>query len=243
MSSSRFELKHAKGRELLGGDLLAQSLQKLGAEVAFGIHGGHLDAFLIAVTDIGIELIDTRHETVAVQAAEGYAKVKGKVGLAFITANSGFSNGLPGLATAFADRSPIFVITSSPPLRDAETNALQGFHDQVVVSKNITKFAYRVTNVSEIPRITSLAWRTTTSGAPGPVLVDFPIDVLFTPIEQDSISWGSVLAPPVSLPGPDPAAIGEALALWKAAKRPIMLVSTGAAGVSGGDDHLRRAMY
>lgn len=146
-----------------------------------------------------------------------------------------FSNGLPGLATAFADRSPIFVITSSPPLRDAETNTLQGFHDQVVVAKNVTKFAHRVTNAGEIPRLVSLGWRTTTAGAPGPVLLDFPIDVLFTPIVEEDISWGSVLAPQVSLPGPDPTAIDNALSLWKAAKRPIMIVSTGAARVSGLD--------
>lgn len=54
-----------------------------------------------------------------------------------------FCNGLPGLATAFADRSPVFCVTSSPPLRDAETNALQGFHDQVVLAKPVTKFAHR----------------------------------------------------------------------------------------------------
>lgn len=190
----------------------------------------------MAAAHTGIGLIDTRHETVAVQAAEGYAKVKGRVGLAFMTANSGFSNGLPGLATAFADRSPIFVITSSPPLRDAETNALQGFHDQVVVSSSITKFSHRVTNVGEIPRITSLAWRTTMAGAPGPVLVDYPIDVLFTPVDQQGVSWGSVLSPLVNLPGPDPAAVDATLTAWRAAKRPAILVSTGAAGVSPDDD-------
>lgn len=54
-----------------------------------------------------------------------------------------FCNGLPGLATAFADRSPVFCVTSSPPLRDAETNCLQGFHDQVVLAKPVTKFAHR----------------------------------------------------------------------------------------------------
>lgn len=56
---------------------------------------------------------------------------------------SRFCNGLPGLATAFADRSPVFCVTSSQPLRDAETNALQGFHDQVVLAKPVTKFAHR----------------------------------------------------------------------------------------------------
>ncbi|GKT64705.1 benzaldehyde lyase [Colletotrichum tofieldiae] len=202
---------------------------------------GHLDSFLIAAVEANIKLIDVRHETVAVQAAEGWAKVKGNniPGLCFITANSGFCNGLPGLSTAFADRSPVFCITSSPPLRDAETNTLQGFHDQVVLSKPVTKFAHRVTNVSEIPRIVSLAWRATTVGAPGPVLVDFPIDVLFTPVQVENIAWGSVTAVPVSYPAPDSRAIDEAIGLWKAAKRPVIIVSTGAA--RAGDEVTRLA--
>ena len=84
-----FKPQIPKNREFLGGDLLAQSLRHLGAEVAFGLHGGHLDAFLVGAEDAGIKLIDTRHETTAVQAAEGYAKISGKVGLCFVTANSG----------------------------------------------------------------------------------------------------------------------------------------------------------
>lgn len=86
---SALKLQQPANRELLGGDLLAQSLRQLGAEVAFGLHGGHLDAFLVGADEAGIKLIDTRHETVAVQAAEGYAKISGKVGVCFVTANSG----------------------------------------------------------------------------------------------------------------------------------------------------------
>ena len=89
MSAHNLDLKQPNGRELLGGDLLAQCLYALGVRVAFGLHGGHLDAFLMGCADMGIELIDTRHETVAVQAAEGYTKVSGKTGVSFVTANSG----------------------------------------------------------------------------------------------------------------------------------------------------------
>ncbi|KAJ4362930.1 hypothetical protein N0V83_010047 [Neocucurbitaria cava] len=231
MSSNKLNLKQPKGRELLGGDLLAQCLYQLGVKTIFGLHGGHLDAFLMGCTDMDMELIDTRHETVAVQAAEGYAKVSGKTGCCFVTANSGFCNGLPGLATAFADRSPILCITSSPPLRDAETNALQGFHDQVVLAKPVTKFAHRFTTVQEIPRIVSLAWRATSAGAPGPVLLDFPIDILFTPVDEiERVSWGNITGPPVSLPGPDPNAVKELVGLIKAAERPAVIVGTGARG-------------
>lgn len=83
------KLKMPESREFLGGDLLAQCLAALGCKVAFGLHGGHLDAFLIGCDVANIDLVDTRHETVSVQAAEGYAKVSGNVGVCFITANSG----------------------------------------------------------------------------------------------------------------------------------------------------------
>lgn len=141
-----------------------------------------------------------------------------------------FSNGLPGLATAFADRSPIFCITSSPPLRDAETNSLQGFHDQVVVAKPITKFAHRVTNVEEIPRLVAHAWRIAISGAPGPVLLDCPIDVLFSPPRLEAIAWGAINRPLSHPPAPSTEAVQEAIALWSQSKRPAIITGTGARG-------------
>jgi thiamine pyrophosphate-dependent acetolactate synthase large subunit-like protein len=86
---SKFEFEIPKNRELLGGDLVAQSLAYLGVDLLFGLHGGHLDQFLVAAAGLGIRLVDTRHETVAVQAAESYAKLSGKLGVCFVTANSG----------------------------------------------------------------------------------------------------------------------------------------------------------
>lgn len=88
---TEFKFQHPKNRELLGGDLLAQSLAQLGVKLLFGLHGGHLDQFLVGCAFMGIELVDTRHETVAVQAAEGYTKLSGKIGACFVTANSGYA--------------------------------------------------------------------------------------------------------------------------------------------------------
>jgi thiamine pyrophosphate-dependent acetolactate synthase large subunit-like protein len=93
----------------------------------------------------------------------------------------------------------------------------------------MTKFAHRVTNVEEIPRIISYAMRVATSGAPGPVVVDFPIDILFGPPRMNAISYGSLTATPSLAPGPNPAAVKELLELWKAAKRPVIISGTGAA--------------
>ncbi|KAJ5103920.1 hypothetical protein N7532_004449 [Penicillium argentinense] len=224
---SGFPLQYPPGRELTGGDLLAQSLKHLGVEVAFGLHGGHLDAFLMGCENIGIRLVDSRHETAAVQAAEGYCRVSTKPVVAFVTANSGFSNGFPGLATAYGDRSPILCITSSPPLRDTENNALQGMIDQVVAARPVTKFAHRVVAPEECPRIVSHALRVAQSGPPGPVLLDFPIDVLFTPVHAKLIAWGSISSPRSYLPGPHEEAIEAAAELLATAKRPVIITGTG----------------
>lgn len=217
-----------KGREFNGGDLLAQTLKHLGVEIAFGLHGGHLDAFLMGAHEIGIKLVDTRHETAAVQAAEGYNKVKNKVGVCFVTANSGFCNGLPGLATAFADRSSVLCITSSSPQRDSEANVLQGFHDQIVLSAPVTRFAHRIIHGEEIPRLVAYAWRRATASPPGPVLLDFPIEVLFSPVQTSRISWGSLGASLAYPPGPSPEAVRKAAELIQNSTRPIIVTGSGA---------------
>lgn len=85
---STFELQKPSTRELTGGDLLAQCLHHIVVRVAFGLHGGHLDAFLMGCESTGIKPIDTRHETVAVQAAEAYSKVTGTTGICFGTSPS-----------------------------------------------------------------------------------------------------------------------------------------------------------
>jgi hypothetical protein len=123
-----FKLHAPSNRELNGGDLLAQSLRHLGVEVAFGLHGGHLDAFLLAAEETGIKLIDTRHETVAVQAAEGYAKISGKVGVCFVTANSGYASHHRRCSTGIDDdsASPMVYQGFCLPLRiDHQFSALR----------------------------------------------------------------------------------------------------------------------
>lgn len=124
------------------------------------------------------------------------------------------------------------MVTSSAPLRDAETNSLQGFHDQVVLARPVTKFAHRATVVEELPRLVAHAWRLASSGAPGPVLIDFPIDILFMPPRLDAIAWGSMDRQISSVPSPSQAAVQELMRLWKVAKRPIFVTGTGAAATA-----------
>jgi thiamine pyrophosphate-dependent acetolactate synthase large subunit-like protein len=120
-------------------------------------------------------------------------------------------------------------VTASVPQRDIQTNPLQGAHDQIVLAAPITKFCTRITAVEEIPRIVSYAWRVANSGAPGPVLLDFPIDILFTPPQVNSISWGSVNQPTLHPPAPSATAVSELVKLWKVSSRPAIIAGTGAA--------------
>jgi acetolactate synthase-1/2/3 large subunit len=212
-----------------GGELVARTLQEFGVEVAFGLHGGHLDSLLVGLRRNGVRLIDTRHEAVAVNAADGYARVSGRLGVAFATAASGYSNAIAGLATAYADRSPVLLLTSSPPLRDAEQNALQGSVDQIAMAAAVSKWAHRVTIVEEIPSLLSFAVRKALAGPPGPVVLDLPIDVLFRPADEARIDHGGgtrIAAPPA--PAPD--AVREALALLRAAERPAIIAGGGVRG-------------
>ncbi|EXJ75060.1 uncharacterized protein A1O5_01756 [Cladophialophora psammophila CBS 110553] len=216
-------LSQPHGRRLTGGDLVAQCLKALGVEVAFGLGGGHLDAVLLGCEDNGIKLYDTRHETVAVQAAEGYYKTSGKVGVSFVTAASGFSNALPGLSSASADNNAIVLITSSQPQRDIGTNGLQGAHDQVALAMPITKFAHRVVHASEIPRVMAHAFRIAVGDGPGPVMLDIPIELMMLPVDQENISWGAIADPPTYPPGPHEDAIEALVQLWKSAERPAII--------------------
>ena len=215
---------------MTGGELLAATLAAHGVEVAFGLHGGHLDALLVASRDLGIRLVDTRHEAAAVNAADGYARSTGRIGVAFATAGAGFTNALAGLGVAFADRSPLLLLTSSPPQREVETNALQGFLDQTAIANPLTKWAHRVTTPSEIPRLVGLAVRTARTGVPGPVVLDLPVDVLFRSVRLDGPPQPDVRMP--YSPAPAPEAVAEAVEMLRGARRPAVIAGGGLRGIA-----------
>jgi thiamine pyrophosphate-dependent acetolactate synthase large subunit-like protein len=213
-------------RTVDGGELVARTLREFGVEVAFGLHGGHLDSLLVGFRRNDIRLVDTRHEAVAVDAADGYARVTGRLGVAFATAASGYSNAIAGLATAYADRSPLLLLTSSPPLRDAEQNALQGSVDQIAMAAPVSKWAHRVTVVEEIPSLVSFAIRKALAGPPGPAVLDLPIDVLFRPAEESRIDRGGGTKMAAS-PAPSSDAVREVLAILRKAERPVIIAGGG----------------
>lgn len=220
-----------------GGELVARTLAAAGVRHAFGLHGGHLDPILTSMVRHGISLIDTRHEAAAGNAAEGYARATGGLGVAFATAGPGFMNVFPALANAYVDRIPMLLLTSSPPLREAELNVLQGGIDQIAAASAVTRWAHRVTTASRIPDLVALAIRHATAGVRGPVVLEFPIDVLSRPVDEATASTATLVD--IQPPGPSAHAVAVAADLLASAERPLIVIGGGAAVSPGMSEALR----
>jgi len=212
-----------------GGRLAARTLAEAGVEVVFALHGGHLDTFLTGCKAEGIRLVDFRHEAAAVNAADGYARVTGRLGVAAVTSGPGLTNGLAGITNAAADGVPVLVITSSPPIGESETRELQGGLDLIAMLQPVTKWAHKAMAAERVGDLVGMGVRRALAAPHGPAVVDLPIDVAFTPVDEARIpKSGAPSIPP--LPSPPSASIEAAADLIKAAERPVMIV--GEAGLT-----------
>ncbi|UPW08413.1 thiamine pyrophosphate-binding protein [Gordonia terrae] len=209
-----------------GGQLLARALAQAGTTEVFTLHGGHLDAFLIACAGEGIRLTDTRHEASAGHAADAYARVTGGFGVCVVTSGPGFTNVYTALANAYLDRSPTLFVVGAPPLRETETNPLQGGFDQIAAADPVTKWAYRITDAARVPEIVALAIRKATSGVPGPVLLELPIDVMFGEADDDQVRFPTNYRVSTRS-GADPDAVTLALDLLQTASNPAIVIGGG----------------
>lgn len=208
-----------------GGELLVRTLVRAGVEQVFALSGGHLDPIFMSAADHGLRIIDTRHEAAATHMADGYARATGKLGVAFVTAGPGVTNGLTGVANAYVDSSPILVIGGRFPLRDEDRLALQSL-DQIPIMAPVTKFARTILHTDRIPEMTAMAIRHALAGRPGPAFLDIPLDILFTPIEESDAPIFSN-AVPTGLPVPNAAAVGQALEALRRAERPVIFAGGG----------------
>lgn len=209
-----------------GGALLADALAAADVREVFTLHGGHLDAFLAACGERMIRLTDTRHEASAGHAADAYARVTGELGVCVVTSGPGFTNAYSAIANAYSDRSPVLFVVGAPPLRESETNPLQGGFDQIACASPVTKWSYRVTDPHRIPEIVAMAIRTATTGAPGPVLLEIPIDVMFDVAEESEVRRPSNLSM-TSRSAPSERDLRAALELLAEARRPAMVIGGG----------------
>jgi acetolactate synthase-1/2/3 large subunit len=220
-----------------GGAMLVRVLEQAGIDTLFVLHGGHLDAILQAASERGMRLVDTRHEQAAGHAADGWARTTGKPGVAVVTAGPGMTDCVTAIANAHLDCVPTLFISGAAPLREAETLPLQGGIDQIAMVEPITKWAHRVTHTERIPDLVAQALRVATTGRPGPVFLELPIDVLFSRIDESRVSFPEKIVPDTA-PAPAPTAVKQAIDWLQAAERPAILAG-GGAWFSGSEELLR----
>ena len=161
---------------MLGAEALVKALEKEGVDVVFGMPGGANLPIYDALVDASLRHILVRHEQSAAHMADGYARVKKKAGVCFATSGPGATNLITGIATAYADSSPIIAVTGQVPLAMIGKDAFQET-DIIGVANPCTKYAFQPRAAAEIPETVKKAFYISESGRPGPVLIDIPKDV------------------------------------------------------------------
>ncbi len=163
--------------QISGAQMVIEALTLEGVDTVFGYPGGAImNVYDEIYKQDKFQHILNRHEQAAVHAAEGYAKVSGKVGVAMITSGPGFTNAVTGLADAYMDSIPLVVISGQVPMSLIGTDAFQEI-DAVGISRSCTKHNYLVTDAADLPRVLKEAFYIAASGRPGPVHIDIPKDV------------------------------------------------------------------
>ena len=212
---------------LHGGWLVAKMLKREGVEIVFTLSGGHIAGIYDGCLREGIRVVDTRHEQAAVHAAEGWAKVTRRPGVALLTAGPGVTDGITGVANAYLAGSPVLVIGGAAPQGLWDRGALQEM-GQIELLRPITKWARSVHETARLGEYTAMAFRQMLSGKPGPTFLEMPMDILagivdpdtiFDPGEPANYRYQGRIAP-------DPAMVEQAAALLKKARRPVIMAGT-----------------
>ena len=209
-----------------GSQILMQMLAEHGVTDAFGYPGGAILPTFDALYDAKINFKLVRHEQGAGHMADGYARATGKPGIVIVTSGPGATNTVTPLATAYMDSIPIIVFSGQVPTKVIGNDAFQEA-DVTGIVRPVTKRAYLVKSVKDLPRIINEAFVIATTGRPGPVLVDLPVDVTTAKIEEE-------VDDTPYLPGYKPRVLGHskmtkaAADAINASKRPVLYVGGGA---------------
>ena len=211
--------------EMSGAKALITSLEKEGVDVIFGLPGGANLPIYDALVDANFRHILVRHEQSAAHMADGYARIKRKAGVCFATSGPGATNLITGIATAYADSSPIIAVTGQVPLMMIGKDAFQET-DIIGVANPCTKYAFQPRTANEIPEVVKKSFYIAESGRPGPVLIDIPKDVQQS--KADIVFPDLIKVRGYSpITDPDLTNVGRAVQLLQSAQRPIIMAGGG----------------
>ena len=223
---------------ITGAEALLRALIAEGTECIFGYPGGQAIPVYDCLYDYRDRLrhVLVRHEQGAAHAAQGFARVSGRVGVALVTSGPGATNTITGVADAMLDSTPIVVITGQVPSPLLGTDAFQEV-DVIGIMSPITKWAYQVRRADEIAWAVARAFYIASTGRPGPVVLDISKDaqVGHTVFEHKPVDFIRSYRP---WPEINAERVAEAAALIDAAERPFALVGQGII-LSGAEQQLK----
>ena len=211
--------------------LIARFLRARGITTVFGLCGGHIMPIWMRLDAEGIRIVDVRDERAAVYMAHAHAELTGTVGVALVTAGPGVTNAMTGIANAHVARAAVMVLSGTPPQFQENRGALQDMvHTEFV--RPITRYARTVRNADLVLQELdeAMARAAGHGGEPGPVYLDFPVDILRASVSPAVQLPEYFLArTPVKLT-PDQVAVTQAVELLWSAKRPLVISGRGASG-------------
>ncbi len=207
-----------------GGRLVARAIKAEGVDHVFTLCGGHIQNIYDGCLDEGIRVVDVRHEQTAGHAADGWARVTGKPGVALVTAGPGVTDVVTAAANAFRAGVPMIIIGGAGPTVNKHQGSLQDM-DHVELMRPITKWAATVSTTKRLGEYMQMAFRHATTGVPGPVFLEMPIDVLMMGAKESDVATPSDYRATFT-PAPDPRAIAKAAEIFDGADKPMLVVGS-----------------
>jgi acetolactate synthase-1/2/3 large subunit len=237
--------------EITGGELLLKCLKQEGITILFGVLDGSFNPFLAKLDDYGMRFINPRHEAAAAHMAEAYARIRGEPAVVIGGIGPGASNMISGVITAYAEGSPLVVLSSQRRRNIIYPDRGGAFQnvDLLDLYKPVTKWSAGVRQWRRLPELIRRAFREATSGRPGPVYLEIPEDVMRSggdPTTIDIWSPGQYRAGRPS--SGDAVLVEQAAEMLVAAERPLLHAGVGASWSGAWDefvalaDHLAAAM-
>jgi acetolactate synthase-1/2/3 large subunit len=213
--------------KITGAHAFMQALIEEGVDTIFGYPGGAIMPVFDALYDYDKQInhILTRHEQGATHAAQGYARVSGKVGVALVTSGPAATNAVTGIADAMLDSTPMVVITGQVAAGLLGTDAFQEI-DVVGITQPITKWAYQIRRPEDIAWAVARAFYIARSGRPRPVVLDLAKNAQIQEVEYDYKPC-TFIRSYIPVPEIQPDQIKAAAALINGAKKPFALVGQG----------------
>lgn len=207
-----------------GGRIVARAIKAEGVDHVFTLCGGHIQNIYDGCLDEGIRVVDVRHEQTAGHAADGWARVTGKPGVALVTAGPGVTDVVTAAANAQRAGVPMIIIGGAGPSVNKHQGSLQDM-DHVELMRPITKWSASVPQTKRLGEYMEMAFRHAMTGVPGPVFLEMPLDILMMGGKETEAGDPTRYRAQYNA-APDSRAIAEAAKILETAEKPMLVVGS-----------------